>query len=316
MNTFVFLFCNDPAVDPVAPEVLQLALERYDAVESSSWSVGGRPVFESRPETGLRLVFVPTRTVASYQYPEIAADLNAHFADAALISVVNWHAGGNAPQKVLCAHTSADVTHGCFPPAPSAMLTATLHALENARKEKGLTEWRTLIEASHWSGTPVGRPPSEILDVAAPVIDLEIGSYPEDWRDRTAHEVLVETFGSMHRYVRPNLPSVVFCGGIHFEPCLSEALLQQQIPVNLGLVLSNQWLVEGNYGGAEGDARIIEAVRSVLEPVSGLCFHDGLKSSYKTAVKDAAEKIGIPVFNHRKLRDPDFMRTLEQKLQQ
>jgi D-tyrosyl-tRNA(Tyr) deacylase len=270
-------------------------------------TVEGRPVWIHENGSGLRLVFAATSQVPSYLYPAIASELNAFFSDAALVAVVNWHEGANAPSKILCAHTTADIPSAKFGPADAVELSALLRALEQARKEAGLADWRVLAEASHWSGLVAGSRPEELLTVRAPVVDLELGSYAADWSNAEAQKALALAFGKLPSFRAAQAAAFLFCGGAHFEPCVSEALLQSPLSINIGHILPNQWLVSGGYGEPGSEARLVQAPLSHRQPVQAVVFHDGLKGCFKDTIRRMAAAAGLPCFNHRKLRDPAFL---------
>ncbi|MBL7663263.1 D-aminoacyl-tRNA deacylase [bacterium] len=272
-------------------------------------TIEGKPVYSRVLDSGSELVFAETTSVASYQYKDIAPEINDYFAEVELVSVVNWHQGTNAPENIFCAHSTADVQSGVYGPTSSRKLSALLRALEVSRKQSNLADWKTLAEASHWSGTMVGRPAEELLTIKPPVIDLEIGSSPSSWSNPEAHKVVIDSLANIHRSCTSD-PTIVFCGGIHFEPSLSESLLINQAAFNVGLILPNQWLVSGGYDQPESIERLELAVQSLCEPVSGFCYHDNLKGSYKAVIRQAAERLKLPSFNHRKLRDPAFLAEL------
>lgn len=302
-NTRLFLFCRDTAIDPVAPHVYARACAMFQSRPITALTIEGAPVQMADLTNGDQLCLATTSTVPSYMYPTIAPELNEYFHNAAVIVVVNWHAGANAPERIFCAHTTADVVAGHFPSASATELTALLKAVEGRRAGAGLTSWRTLFEASHWSGSMVGRPAEELLAVRAPVVDYEIGSSGPDWGDPVAHQVMASAIGDL-RTVRDEVaPAAVFIGGTHFEPSLSEAILTRGIVASVGHVLPNQWLVAGGYEQSDAVNKLVRAVQSFKEPVRYLVMHDGLKGPLKATVRAASEVLGIPLLNHRAFRE-------------
>ena len=313
-NFYLFLFCSDSAKDPVAPGVLQASLDIYRPQRSESICLDGRGVWFKQLSDSTVLAFAETMDVPSYMYSTLATDLNTNFSDASLISVVNWHQGANAPRNIFCAHTTADVSEGLFAPASGTELSALLRALEAERKSSSLADWRVLVEASHWSGTMVGCAAQQLLAVKAPVVDLEIGSDEAAWGNVEAQQILARALGRVPEFRRPVLPQVLFCGGMHFEPSLSEGFFCSEF--NISHVLPNQWMVAGAYGGEQGATRLGLALDSVREPVDALIFHDGLKGPFKASVRQMASERGLVCANHRLLRDAPKVRDIAKKTEQ
>lgn len=306
---FLFLFCSDTAIDPVAPAVIQRAKALFGTT-STSLIVGSKPVFQAQLNNHT-FYFAETRDVASALYPEIVQDISTQFHDVDMIGLINWHTGANAPAKIFCAHSTADVHSAIFGPTSGALLAATLLAIEAERISAGLTDYRTIFEASHWSGTTYQRQPSELLHINAPVFDIEIGSTPEDWCNPIAQEVLAKALGKIPDYSPSDKPRALYIGGTHFEPSATEIVFQSAV---IEHHLPNQWIVSGEYNLPGAEQKIIAAAKSCLLPPQLIVYHAGLKSAYKECVRKAAEFLGIPCASHKQLRAPDWKETILQEL--
>lgn len=301
----LFLFCTDLSVDPLAPFLWNQAKHDYNA-SHSMFMVEGKPVFQAQIN-GHQLFFAETNRFASAIYPEIADDLNFQFSDVDMIGLVNWHAGANAPAKIFCAHSTADVPSGVFGPTSGRVLTAILLALENERNAADLVDFRILFEASHWSGTMYGRQSNELLQVRAPVFDIEIGSYPEDWNHPEAQKAFVRALGRIPEFYKPDRIRALYLGGTHFEPSATEIAFQG---VAIEHHLPNQWLVSGEYNQSGGVAKLVAAAKSCTLPPQLFVYHAGLKSAYKENARQAAASLGIPCLSHKQLRLPDWQQTI------
>jgi D-tyrosyl-tRNA(Tyr) deacylase len=301
----VFLFCSDPANDPVASATFQQVKHLYHATETSL-SVGGKKVFETKINDNL-FFFVETRHVASGLYPEISHDINTHFSDADMIGLVNWHAGTNAPAKIFCAHSTADVTSGIFGATSGNVLSAVLLAIESEKIASSLTDFRTVFEASHWSGPMYERPVEELVHVLPPVFDIEIGSFPEDLEDPKAQEVVVKAIGKIPEFYHQDRTRVLYLGGIHFEPSATEMIFHD---ISIEHHLPNQWLVSGGYNLPGAETKIVAAAKSCLLKPQLIVYHAGLKSAYKEIARNAADILGIPCVSHKQLRAPDWKETI------
>jgi D-tyrosyl-tRNA(Tyr) deacylase len=196
----LLLFCTDRSRDPVAYHVWNQCIQMHTPTPCHERTIEEKPtlVFQSGEEHDIYLA--ETSNVVSHDYQKYCDDLNRHFSSVDLIAIVNWHQGQNAPTKIFCAHTTADVPTGVFGPASPLQLTGILKALEEARQDAGLMDWRTLAEASHWSGMMYGDNANRILKVQAPVIDVEIGSEPVEWNNPMAHKAVSSTLGKILEY--------------------------------------------------------------------------------------------------------------------
>lgn len=294
---FLFLFCSNSAIDPVAPHAFQRAIIEYSAL-SSSLVIGSKPVFQAQVNEH-QYFFLETRDIASAIYPEIANDINLHFPDLNMIGLVNWHEGANAPSNIFCAHSTADITYGIFGATSGELLAATLSAMESERGSQDLSEFRTLFEASHWSGSAYGRAPSELLQIRAPVFDIEIGSSSDAWSNSKAQEILVKALGKIPEHCKGDRLRAIYMGGVHFEPSASEMIFQN---VAIEHHLPNQWLVSGDYGVPGAEMKIVAAAKSCARAPQLIIYHAGLKSAYKECARRAAQLLSIPCLSHKQFR--------------
>ena len=107
--------------------------------------------------------------------------------------------------------------------------------------------------------------------------------------------------------IKPELKDikVLLCtGGMHFEETFSNIIINTEKPVSIGHILSNQWMVQGEYDKEENYQYLKKCVDSISMKVDGIVIHDNLKSAYKNAVKKLGEELGVPVFKHKKLKKP------------
>ncbi len=300
----VFFFCADPSRDPVASRVFDASVRLHDLRETGD-AVDGHPVLAGRDAAGNELVYVRTADVLSHDYPRYLPLLNERFGDADLALVVNWHEGGNAPDGILMAHTTGDVASGTYGAAHPSLTTGVLRALEAARADAGLDGYRTVTEATHWSGVQHGHSPELLARYAVPVLDVEIGSSPASWADPAAVEVLARALPRVFAQAPAPCTSLLCVGGVHFEPSFRDAVLGDARPhaVAVSHILANQWL--GRYEGDAGVQALAACAASVAGGVGAVAFHDNLKGPVKAAVRALGEQLGVPVFVHRRLRQPE-----------
>jgi hypothetical protein len=306
----LFVFCDDPSKDRVAPAVLD-AVMRITAPNKSDLTLDGRAVFVHRDAKGNVFYFAPTAEVLSHNYRRYLPDLNRYFGNVDIVGLVNWHEGGSPPPNpIFCAHSTADVPTGNFGKSDPALLRSLLLAIEaNRQKEPELQGFATWTEASHWSGVVYHQPPELIAQYAPPMVDIEIGSTPTAWSNRSAAEVLSRSLTQVFDRPIDSVRSLLCVGGVHFEPAFRAAIFDVQLDVPLAVshILPNQWLVSGRYDDDDENtlAKYQSCVDSVVGGVDGICYHDNLKGTYKAILRVMASRLGIPMFSHKKLRQPD-----------
>lgn len=302
----VLFFCADPARDPVASHVFE-ASRRLLPLAATGDEVDGMPVLAYRDAGGRELVYVRTEEVLSHDYPRYLPLLTERFSAFDLALLVNWHEGANAPDGIFMAHTTGDVASGQYGPADPVLTTAVLRAIERTRAEAGLDRYRTVTEATHWSGVVYGHAPELLTRYPVPLLDVEIGSTPASWGDPEAAEVLARALPRVFDEEPPRGGSVLFVGGVHFEPSIRDAVLGDDRPGDVAVshVLANHWLVAGGYGDPGGEEKLEACCRSIAGGVDVLVFHDNLKGALKSTVRAVAERLGVGSFNHRRLRSPE-----------
>jgi D-tyrosyl-tRNA(Tyr) deacylase len=302
----VLFFCADPAKDPVAGHVFEASRRLFPLVETGG-EVDGFPVLAHRDEAGREFVYVRSAEVLSHDYPRYLPVLTERFSGFDLGCVVNWHEGANAPDAIFMAHTTGDVVSGQFGPADPALTTAMLHAIERTRAEAGLERYRTVSEATHWSGVVYGHAPELLTRYTVPLLDVEIGSGPACWGDPEAAEVLARALPRVFDGEPPRGASVLFVGGVHFEPSIRDAVVgdARRKDVAVSHILASHWLVAGGYGEPGGVEKLEACVRSIAGGVDAIVFHDSLKGPLKATVRAVAERLGVETFNHRRLRSPE-----------
>ena len=282
MRKAVYFFCTDYERDEVAPRVLNYLKENYD-LKLADFKFANRDVYEYHDDRGNLFSFVETDKVLSYDYDLYIPLLNKYFKDYDVAGVVNWHGGKNAPDKILTVHSTGDVVGKIF-------------------------DFTTMTEATHWTGTIQGQDINLIDKYQVPIFDIEIGSTLESWKNPIAESVLANSlFRVFDDDIKPELKDikVLLCtGGMHFEETFSNIIINTEKPVSIGHILSNQWMVQGEYDKEENYQYLKKCVDSISMKVDGIVIHDNLKSAYKNVVKKLGEELGVPVFKHKKLKKP------------
>lgn len=307
MRKAVYFFCTDYERDEVAPRVLNYLKENYD-LKLVDFKFANRDVYEYHDDRGNLFSFAETDKVLSYDYDLYIPLLNKYFKDYDVAGVVNWHGGKNAPDKILTVHSTGDVVGKIFAPSNPIYLRNLLLAIEENRVKSNLEDFTTMTEATHWTGTIQGQDINLIDKYQVPIFDIEIGSTLESWKNPVAESVLANSlFRVFDDDIKPELKDikVILCtGGMHFEETFSNVIINTEKPVSIGHILSNQWMVQGEYDKEENYQYLKKCVDSISMKVDGIVIHDNLKSAYKNVVKKLGEELGVPVFKHKKLKKP------------
>ncbi len=299
----VFFFCTDPSKDPVAPAVYEACLAHYPS-QATEIVCDGVVVREVSVGPGQDFYLVATSEVVSHDFKRYLPLLQGVFSDCWFAGLVNWHQGNNAPPRIFCAHTNGDVPSGVFGASDPAALSAVLRSMEQARRSAALSDWSVTPEATHFAGTQYGTDASILLSCPVPLFDIEIGSDEACWSDQRAVDALASSLGQVFAQAENNQArSLLFVGGIHFEPSLRDAVIGPKVDWQVGHVLPNQWLLPDAYTLEAGRMNLLKAIESTRGGVSALVFHEGLKGAVKDCVRSVAAELEIEVFKHKRLRE-------------
>lgn len=305
MAQALYFFCRDSSRDPVAGSVFDAVGRRFPLRDIPLAS--GETAKQHEDSLGNRVLLVPTDAVFPHRLDTYLERYGPLLTDSDVAAVVNWHQGASAPERIFCVHSNGDVASGVFPIADAKLTTALLRSLEHHRRiaSPALQAWRTLPEATHTSATMHGVPAERLLHCPCPLLDVEIGSVTGDWHCGAAHDAMAAALLDIHRFAREDDVPVLFVGGIHFEPSVQLATLGHSFDeptFAVAHVLPNQWISNGKYDDDVGVERLIAAVNSIRHPLRALAMHDGLSGTLKGTVRRAAERLGLPLLNHRRLR--------------
>ena len=299
----LYFFCVGDGYDHVSRLTFERIMGLYRPCETGL-SVDGYTVMEHIDERGDRFCFMRQEMLVSYDFRRYLPVLREHFLDFDLAAEVNWHEGANAPDKVLTVHTIGDVEAGVFPPADASFMKNLLRSMEKNRSDAGLDDFTVVTEATHWTGTFKGQDPALLNEFPVPTLDIEIGSTPASWEHEGAVDVLARSLTNPFTDMEP-LANILCVGGIHFERSFSEAAMDVGHPLGISHVLPNQWIVSGDYGSAEGYAKLLKAARSIRGGVRAVVYHEGIKSAYRDQCRRLGAELGVPVLKHKALRRPD-----------
>jgi D-tyrosyl-tRNA(Tyr) deacylase len=295
----IFFFCDDLSRDPCASNVFR-EVASLPGVSQADVEFDGFPVLCARRVDGSIGFFVRTKDVVSNDYARYAGAISEHFENARLAIVVNWHEGANAPDNVITFHSTGDVTAGVYGPTAPSMFSAYTRALERERSRGTLSDYKTLVEATHWSGVMYGSRAEQINAYHRPIYDMEIGSSSACWSDPRACGALARVcvFGP-----EPTTDgsTIIYCGGVHFEENVTAAVLSGRWHV--GHVLPNHWLVAGDYATTEGRTKLESCLISYLEIPTLIALHKGLASKFRESIVKFADTAKLASITHKQMRD-------------
>ena len=156
-------------------------------VEKTDILFDGQQVMKYIDEIGNEYYFAPTKKAICLEYERLLPEMNKYFADFDISGMVTWHEGTNALEKVLTVHSLGDVNSGTYGAAKPRYMRNLMLAIERNRKELGLNDFRTVTEATHWSGVYHNEGnPALLNEFPVAMMDIEVGSEPESWENKEA----------------------------------------------------------------------------------------------------------------------------------
>lgn len=303
-QSFVYFFCMDLSIDPVAPRVFDATVEAL-TLETSHLIVDGYPVLVYETETSIKY-YVRTQTIICMAYDLYIPVINRLFSDCRLAVMINWHGGGNAPDKVLCMHTIGDVESGTFGSSEPQLSSRLIQLLEESRKAVNLDDFTVTTEATHWSGVMYGGETSWINQVSVPFLDLEIGSSEESYDNQLAAQTIARALSKLEPWEGKH-PVLIYCGGIHFEETITRGVLHPTHPVALTHILPSRWMENDQYSGEEGYANLNACVASIQDTVTGFVIHEKLNRAQRDLVVEYAEKNDMIVLKRKALKNLEVL---------
>lgn len=304
MKSVLFTFCCDLAQDPVSARVLERFLSLHDFNELG-FSVDGKPVLTSK-QGDVTYYVLRLDTVLSHAYERYASVINEHFREVDALIIINWHEGAKAPNAIFTVQTTGDMKAGAFSPVDPRVTRGLYLAVESERRHAGLESFSTWMEATHWSGVIYGEQPGETVNKILPsVIDLEIGSRPEDWSDAIATEVLARALTKIFDIWDVPVRSLFCLGGIHFEPAFTQMVRDsgEVGKIAVSHILPNHWLVSEGYDDPKRFDDLLRCANSIKGGIDTIVFHENLKGAFKEQAKRLGETLGVPVMSHKKFRN-------------
>lgn len=303
----VFYLAENENIDYVSPLVFKALLE-LDTYKETDMVVDGNPVLMKKDQVGDEFFFVRTQKVLCHDYNRYLPTMIEYFSDFDVAGIITWHEGANAPDNIFSVHTTGDVDSGNFGPVNPQYMHNILSALEKNRLDANLEDFSVTTEATHWSGMMYGDSgPEKILEYPVPIMDIEIGSSEESWKNPAAVKVLAKSLTEIFKEDGLDLKNILCAGGKHFERGFSEEIFRTWDGYGYGIshIIPNQWLVTGEYEKENGQEKLELCVSSIVGGISAIAMHDGLKGAYKEQLRILGEKLGVPVFKHQKLRKPE-----------
>lgn len=306
----VFFFCRDPRKDPVALGVFDVCTRIFD-LQETPLLIDDLPALRLVDPQENSFYFVPTDDVVTDRYSRYLPLLNRHFAAFDFAAIVNWHEGINAPDRILTLHTTGDVPSGVFGPADPIRTTSLLLALDRHRRLMGLDDFKVLTEGTHWSGLRHGEPVDLIKRFPVPLVDVEVGSSPDSWSSPSAAEAVARSLVEVFNLDEGTPTSLLCAGGVHLEPSFPEAVIKAwpDHPIAISHVLPNQWLVAGAYD-TEGRAKLDRCLKSIEDRLHAIVVHENLKAAFKMPFRNLADRLNVPIFKHKALRNPEALQLI------
>jgi len=301
MKKVVYFFCYNRNFDPVASSVFDYLMEYYSLQALPGYFDDYNIFFYTKE--GLYFELVRTKQLIYDDYIHYLPMLNQLYHDYDYSGLINWHEGGGGEEKLFTAHTTGDPVSGNYGNTDSVFLRKILNSIENQRRKYQLEEFKTFIEATHWSGIPAQQNPELLIKFRVPLFDIEIGSVAGSWENQNAIQVLAEALLNLNNEDLALQP-ILCIGGMHFVQLFSESILNEAIPIGVSHILSNRFLEKGLYNEEGCKIKIENCIRSIHGGIKAIVYHDSLKANYKNKFRIIAEKQNIPLINKNILKDP------------
>ncbi len=302
MKTAAYFLCVDPSLDQVAPRVMETIQHTYKLTELSE-RVDDYPILEYIDEKGNRILFIRTTVVICQDHERYMPILET-LKDAAIIGMVNWHGGSNAPDKILAIHTVGDVSSANFLISKPIYATNIARALETYRVQASLDDFSVTTEATHWSGIVYGGSVQWLERVNVPLVDIEIGSTNESYNNMKAISVISKAIMDVFNNDM-KLPNVLYIGGMHFEDTITNAVLHPTHPVSLTHILPTRWVENDLYTDTNGLENLKKCIASIESGIDAFVVHEKLKKPNKDVIRALAEDLNIPIINRKALKNPE-----------
>ncbi len=297
----VYFFCEVVANDRCSHAIWDQVIKLYKPKESNIF-FEGKPALQYTDARGNIFYFVRTPDVLSHKYSQYLKDMNKFkFCDFG--GIVNWHEGAKAEDRLLTVHSNSDVATGNFSRANPLWNRNMLQAVEQTRQQMGLNDFKSVTEATHWSGVTYGESPTLVPEFSVPLVDIEIGSIPESWNNEVAHKVMAQSLTQVFDRQDKVIP-IVYIGGEHFDKDLAEISRDSNFPFAFAHHLPNQWVK--NYGEKPevGMEYLEKCNNSIIGGISAIFMHEGVNGKVKSVVRDFTAKYNIPLYKHKDLRNP------------
>lgn len=279
--------------------------------QSAGFKFDGQEVMKYIDKLGNEYYFAPTQKAICLEYERLLPEMNEHFADFDISGMVTWHEGTNALEKVLTVHSLGDVNSGTYGSAKPRYMRNLMLAIEKNKKELGLNDFRTVTEATHWSGVYHNEGnPALLNQFPVAMMDIEVGSEPESWNNIDASKVLAHSLTEIFTDDGKTVHNLLCVGGVHFEPNFADAVFTQwgeNETFGVTHIIANQWLVAGEYENETGVERASSCIDAIEGGIEAIVFHDKMKGCYKDLVRALGKKYNVPIYKHQKLRNPETM---------
>lgn len=309
----VYYICNDPDWGHVTGHVWNILKEEGYLENPTDIRCDGDTVYKYEAG-GNEFWLVPTDFAICLDYEKYLPVMNEYFADFDMAGMVTWHEGAAAMENVLTCHSIGDMDSGHFSKGAPRFMRNIMRAMRRNLDALGYDHYAVSTEGTHWSGVHNGIGKPELIEeYPVPIVDIEVGSDPSSWDDVNACRALTRSLFEMFNDDGAKLHNLLCVGGVHFDPNFAAAVFtdwdgtEGTESFGVSHILANQWLVTGDYGSDEGFEKAVNCVEAIDGGIDAVVMHDKAKADFKNMARSIAEKYGVPVFKHQKLRKPESL---------
>ncbi len=283
MNSIIVTSSKDEASLTIRERLLESFLfQKSDKIfEKSS-------VFMLKEQPNIKLITTEQELVDTEHLNSLDASLlifaSKHSSESATPALLT-HFSGNWTEEVFLGGTPK--TLGL---AAAGALKAALRELKKRTREKQMLGYKVSVEATHHGPT----------SLKTPIVFVELGSGPTQWRDKNAAEIVAAACIAAAKNEETHNYALAF-GSSHYSPRFTELILKTDVALSH---IAPRHVLDNL--GREMIQQAIERTEETIEFF--VIDHKGMNSLQRNKIENFANELGFPIKRARKI-----IKTIEYK---